>query len=114
SVADGDLDRAEGTAVGRVELRGDMHSLLAQLRQGEAVAATGLVELVDGVAVVVVDSSDTLVRVGALGQGVPIGESSYPGPGDSRSAAAPRPPDSGGGMGGPGPLSPFALAGLAH
>ena len=50
-----------------------MAALLPHLRAGEAVAATGVVELVDGAAVVVVDDDGALVRVGSLGQALPIG-----------------------------------------
>jgi hypothetical protein len=66
-----DLD--DGTALAHVALRDDMAALLAHLREGEAIAATGLVALVDGAAVVVVGSDGTLVRVGSLGQALPIG-----------------------------------------
>ncbi|MES1239602.1 MAG: hypothetical protein ABUL57_01935, partial [Chloroflexota bacterium] len=70
--ADGfDLD--DGTAIAHVELRDDMTTLIGQLRDGEAVAATGTVELVNGAAVIVVDDAGTLVRVGTLGQALPIG-----------------------------------------
>ena len=47
-VADDGFDLDDGTALARVELRGDMAALLPHLREGEAVAATGTVELVDG------------------------------------------------------------------
>jgi hypothetical protein len=69
--ADGfDLD--DGTALAHVELRGDMVALLPHLREGEAVAATGTVELVGGAPVVVVDATGSLLRVGSLGQALPI------------------------------------------
>lgn len=71
--ADGfDLD--DGTALARITLRGDMTDLVAHLREGEAVAATGTVELRDGAAIVVVDHDGSLVRVGTLGQALPIGD----------------------------------------
>jgi hypothetical protein len=65
-----DLD--DGTALAHVELRGDMTELLPYLRAGEAVAATGTVELDDGAPIVVVDASGSLLRVGTLGQALPI------------------------------------------
>ena len=51
----------------------DVAALLPYLREGEAVAATGIVEMVGGTAMVLVDDGGTLVRVGALGQALPIG-----------------------------------------
>jgi hypothetical protein len=72
-LADDGFDLDDGTALARVELRGDMAALLPHLREGEAVAATGLVELVDGAPIVVVDGDGSLLRVGSLGQALPIG-----------------------------------------
>ena len=72
-LADDGFDLDDGTALARVELRGDMAALLPHLREGEAVAAKGLVELVDGAPVVVVDGDGSLLRVGSLGQALPIG-----------------------------------------
>jgi hypothetical protein len=70
--ADGfDLD--DGTALAHVVLRDDMTALVSHLREGEAIAATGIVELVEGAPVVVVGAEGTLVRVGRLGQALPIG-----------------------------------------
>ncbi len=66
-----DLD--DGTALAHVELRGDMAALLPHLRDGEAVAATGVVRVVDGAAVVIVGDDGALVRVGSFGQALPIG-----------------------------------------
>lgn len=66
-----DLD--DGTAIAHVVLRDDMVALIGSLREGEAVAATGTVELVNGAPAVVVDDAGTLVRVGTLGQALPIG-----------------------------------------
>ena len=63
----------DGTALARVELRGDMASLVPHLRAGEAVAATGVVAMQDGVPVIVVDATGSLLRVGSLGQALPIG-----------------------------------------
>ena len=71
-VAEAGFDLDDGTALARVELRGGMADLVPLLRQGEAIAAKGTVELVDEAPVVVVDETGTLVRVGTLGQAVPI------------------------------------------
>jgi hypothetical protein len=82
-----DLD--DGTALARVELHGDMAGLLAHLREGEAVAATGLVQVVDGAPIVVVDRDGSLVRVGSLGEALPVGGLSV--------GASPEPSRAGGG-----------------
>jgi hypothetical protein len=66
-----DLD--DGSALAHVILRDDMAALVAHLREGEAVAATGTVELIDGAPAVVVGADGSLVRVGSLGQALPIG-----------------------------------------
>ena len=73
SVAGDGFDLDDGTALARVELRGDMADLLPHLREGEAVAATGVVQLLDGAPVVTVDAAGSLLRVGSLGQALPIG-----------------------------------------
>jgi hypothetical protein len=75
-LAEDGFDLDDGTALARVVLRGELGALLPYLREGEAVAATGSVELVDGAAVVVVDDDGSLVRVGSLGQALPIGDGS--------------------------------------
>jgi hypothetical protein len=72
SVAADGFDLDDGTVLAHVELRGDMAALLPHLREGEAVAATGTVELVDGAPVIVVDATGSLLRVGSLGQALPI------------------------------------------
>jgi hypothetical protein len=72
-LADDGFDLDDGTALARVQLVGEMADLLPHLREGEAVAATGLVAMVDGAPAVVVDGDGTLVRVGSLGQALPIG-----------------------------------------
>jgi hypothetical protein len=72
-VAGDGFDLDDGTAIAHIVLKDDMATLIGQIREGEAVAATGTVELVDGAPVVVVDDAGTLVRVGALGQALPIG-----------------------------------------
>lgn len=112
-VAESGFDLDDGTALARVELRGAMADLVPFLRQGEAIAATGTVALLDGAPVVVVDETGTLVRVGTLGQALPIG-SNGPQPiasaGNGPGALA---ADAGSGIvGGPAPASLLALAGL--
>ena len=109
-IADDGFDLDDGTAVARVELRGDMRGLLPHLRQGQAVAAAGTVELVDGTPVVVVDDEGTLVRVGSLGEGLPIGDA--PPEANDGQGGGPVTADSSSGLGGPGPASLFALASL--
>jgi len=109
-VAEDGFDLDDGTALARVALRGEMRSLLPHLRQGEAVAARGRVELLDGAPVVVVDDEGNLLRVGTLGEGVPIGNAApaaSAGPGGDPVTA-----DASGGIGGPVPMSLFALASL--
>jgi hypothetical protein len=49
-----------------------MAELLPHLHEREAIAATGTVELIDGSPGVVVDEQGALVRVGSLGQALPI------------------------------------------
>ena len=68
----------DGTATAPVVLAGDALDLLPYLRAGDALAATGTVtETAGGFAVTVASAAD-LVRVGDLGQALPI-ESSGPG-----------------------------------
>ena len=76
--ADDGFDLDDGTALARVELHGDMAALLPHLREGEAVAATGLVKVVDGAANVIVDGDGALLRVGSLGQALPSAASRSP------------------------------------
>jgi hypothetical protein len=111
-IADDGFDLDDGTALARLELRGDMLALLPHLREGEAVAATGRVELVDGAAVVIVDGDGTLVRVGTLGQGLPIGDANAPAPSGAGSGNAPVTADSSTGFGGNVQVSLLALASL--
>jgi len=72
-IAHDGFDLDDGTALARVELRGAMAALLPNLREHEAIAATGVVALVDGAPIVIVDDAGGLVRVGALGEALPIG-----------------------------------------
>jgi hypothetical protein len=71
-LATGGFDLDDGTAIARVELEGDMAPLAASLHEGDAVAATGIVKLVAGSPTVVVGEDGSLVRVGSLGQALPI------------------------------------------
>ena len=102
----------DGTALAMVELRGGMSQFLAHLTAGEAIAATGVVELDGGVAIVVVDDEGALFRVGSLGQALPIagagpGASAEPGSGGSLEAdTTGLDPDL-------GSMSALSLAGLA-
>jgi hypothetical protein len=73
TVAGNGFDLDDGTALAHVVLRDDMAALLPHLREGEAIAATGTVELVDGGPVIVVGDDGSIVRVGSLGQALPIG-----------------------------------------
>lgn len=109
-IADDGFDLDDGTALARIELRGDMLALLPHLRPGEAIAATGRVELVDDAPVVVVDEDGTLLRIGSLGEGLPIAGAATPSP--SVAGGAPVIADSSGGLGGPTPVSLVALASL--
>ena len=72
-IAQDGFDLDDGTALARVELRAAMAALLPHLREHEAIAATGVVALVDGAPIVIVDDAGGLVRVGALGEALPIG-----------------------------------------
>jgi hypothetical protein len=113
-LADDGFDLDDGTALGRIELRGGMTDLRPHLREGEAVAATGIVELVDGAPIVAVDEDGSLFRVGSLGQALPIGGSGAD-QGPSETAAAGLPPvaaDSGAFGIDLAPTSLLALAGL--
>jgi hypothetical protein len=73
AIIDGGFDLNDGTAIARVVLRADARELLPYLRTLDAIAATGRVEQVGDAPVVVVDAAGDLVRVGDLGQAVPIG-----------------------------------------
>jgi hypothetical protein len=71
TTADGfELD--DGTGIGSVALRGDALELLPYLRPKEAIAAAGTVERRDAAFVVVVEKGSDLVRVGDLGQALPV------------------------------------------
>jgi hypothetical protein len=112
--ADDGFDLDDGTALARVQLRGDLLALLPHLRVGEAIAAAGRVELVDKAPVVVVDADGTLVRVGTLGQALPIGDGATLDPSEAPGGGPVAADSSGGvgGIGGPAPVSLLALASL--
>src|SRR4029077_3352398 len=72
----------DGTATAGIVLEGDALQLLQYLKVGDALAATGIVgETPDGYGVTV-DGAANLVRVGDLGQALPVaGASAGPGAG---------------------------------
>lgn len=78
----------DGTAVVPVVLQDEFAGLLPHVRSGEAVAATGRVELLDGQYGVIVDAGGTLVRVGDLGQAMPFVEAPSPQPSEGPPALA--------------------------
>lgn len=80
TISQGGFDLDDGTAIAPVVLRGDARELLPYLRVRDAIAASGTVERIDGALVVVVAAAGDLVRVGDLGQALPIGPSTSPAP----------------------------------
>jgi len=76
TMASDGFDLNDGTAVAHVLLNGDAHELLPYLRRQDAIAAAGRVEQLGDALAVVVEAAGDLVRVGDLGQAVPIGMSS--------------------------------------
>ncbi len=114
AVAGDGFDLDDGTALAHVVLRGDIAVMVPHLREGEAIAATGTVEMLDGAAIVVVGDDGTLVRVGSLGQALPIGGPLAPGgptPGSSGDPGAMTADTTGLGSG-IGPTSVLALASI--
>ena len=81
-LAAGGFDLDDGTAIARVDLEGDMATLVASLQIGDAVAATGIVEPSSMALRSSSSGNDgVLVRVGSLGQALPIaGSDSAPTP----------------------------------
>jgi hypothetical protein len=67
------FDLNDGTAIARVVLRSDALELLPYLRKQDAIAASGRIEQLGDTVMVVVEAAGDLVRVGDLGQAVPIG-----------------------------------------
>jgi hypothetical protein len=112
-LATGGFDLDDGTAIARIELQGDIAALLASLHQGDAVAATGVVALVEGTPKVVVGDDGVLVRVGSLGQALPIGGvGATPAPTASGLGEGTMDADSAGLGDGPAPTSLLAMAGI--
>jgi len=62
----------DGTAIARIVLHGDALVLLANIRVGEALAARGTVEQDGETLLISVASASDLVRVGDLGQALPL------------------------------------------
>ena len=79
----------DGTALGRVEVAGDALELLPLLAPGDAVGVTGRVRLSDGGPVVLLDDATDLVRLGDLGEPLPLAPAADP------DAADPEPDDDG-------------------
>jgi hypothetical protein len=77
----------DGTALGRVAAGGDAAALLPLLAPGDAVGVTGLVRAADGGPVVRLERASDLVRLGDLGEPVPI--TGTPAEADATGAAAP-------------------------
>ncbi|HEY4228020.1 MAG TPA: hypothetical protein VGM49_06755, partial [Candidatus Limnocylindrales bacterium] len=113
-LATGGFDLDDGTAIARVELQGDMAALLAGLHEGDAVAATGVVVVVEGTAKVVVGDDGVLVRVGSLGQALPVdGQAPEPGPSASAGAQGAMTADTTGLGDGAAPTSLLAMVGIS-
>lgn len=113
AVATDGLDLDDGSATGHLVFRGDAVELLPYLRTGDAIAATGRVEQLDGAFVVIVDGAASVVRVGDLGQAVPVITA-----GASPSGGSAQPSDSrltraGGLVDGPETWSIAAMGGLS-
>jgi hypothetical protein len=81
----------DGTAVGRLVLGGDAAVLLPHIQPGDAVAARGTVTQVGEELRVIVANAAGLVRVGDLGEALPVapGPPGSPGPTTAISYAAP-------------------------
>jgi len=102
---DGDLLLVDdGTATGGVQLTGDAAALLPLLEAGDAISAVGRVALTATGAIVQVDEPESLVRLGDLGEALPL-ESGGPG----------LAPDAGAEPGSPwaAPAGPAGLPGVA-
>jgi uncharacterized membrane protein YgcG len=110
--ADG-VDLDDGSATGHLVFRGDALELLPYLRTGDAIAATGRVEQLDGVLVVIVDGAASVVRVGDLGQAVPVIVAGASPSGGSEQPSDPRLTAAGGLVGGPETWSIAAMGGLS-
>jgi len=110
--ADG-VDLDDGSARAHLVFRGDAVELLPYLRTGDAIAATGRVEQLDGAFVVIVDGAGGVVRVGDLGQAVPVIIAGVPPPGGSSQPSDPRLTRAGGLIDGPETWSIAAMGGLS-
>jgi hypothetical protein len=72
-VLDGDrVSLDDGTATGRLQLAGDAADLLPLLETGDAVSAVGVVAVAEDEALVLVDDPAGLVRLGDLGEALPL------------------------------------------
>jgi hypothetical protein len=78
SLTDDGFTIDDGTAIGRVALLDEAAAHLPHLRAGDALNAIGTVELREGEAVVTVRSAAGLLRVGDLGEVVPVVPSATP------------------------------------
>jgi hypothetical protein len=113
ALTDDGLDLDDGTATAHLVLRGDALQLLPHIRAGDAIAATGRVERLDGAVVVIVAGAADLVRVGDLGQALPIET------GSAAPSSAPSAPTgyglvaAGPLVGGPESMSILAMLGLS-
>ena len=112
-LTEGGFDLDDGTALAQVRLRGAMAELLPHLRAGEAIAATGVVAVEAGAAVLIVGDGGALFRVGSLGQALPV--AGAPGPEASLAPAGDGALEAGAaGLGSDlAPTSALTLAGLA-
>jgi hypothetical protein len=110
--ADG-VDLDDGSATARLVFRGDAVELLPYLRAGDAIAATGRVEQLDGAIAVIVDGAAGVVRVGDLGQAVPVIVAGASPIGESAQPSDPRLTRAGGLVDGPETWSIAAMGGLS-
>jgi hypothetical protein len=110
--ADG-VDLDDGSAMGHLVFRGDALELLPYLRTGDAIAATGRVEQLDGAIVVIVDGAAGVVRVGDLGQALPVITAGASAGGGSAQPSDARLTRAGGLVDGPETWSIAAMGGLS-
>ncbi|HEV2006010.1 MAG TPA: lamin tail domain-containing protein [Candidatus Limnocylindrales bacterium] len=107
------VDLDDGSATARLVFRGDAVELLPYLRTGDAIAATGRVEQLDGANVVIVDGAAGVVRVGDLGQALPVVVAGASPAGGSAQPSEPRLTAAGGLVDGPATWSIAAMGGLS-
>lgn len=113
ALTDDGLDLDDGTATAHLVLRGDALQLLPHMRVGDAIAASGRVERLDRAVVVIVAGAADLVRVGDLGQALPVETGSAP-PSAAPSAATGLGIAAAGPLvGGPESMSILAMLGLS-